>query len=89
MTSVDKPTKTEITDQYDAIMVCNGHYNEPYVPEFMGQEKFKGTIRHSHDYRSSEAFVDKRVLVIGAGPSGLDVTLQVCNVAEYVRIWID
>lgn len=85
VTSIDKPTKTEITEQYDAVMICNGHYNDPYLPKFEGQEKFTGNITHSHTYRSHEPFAGKRVLLVGAGPSGLDIALQVSHVAKYVR----
>lgn len=65
-------------------MVCNGHYNDPYMIKLEGQEKFKGEISHSHTYRKPEPFTGKRVLCIGAGPSGLDLALQISAVAQYV-----
>lgn len=84
VTSIDKPTNELIVTEYDAVMVCNGHYNDPYMPTLAGQEKFKGQISHSHTYRKPEPFAGKRVLCIGAGPSGLDLALQISGVAEYV-----
>lgn len=39
---------------------------------------------HSHDYRVPEIFTNKRVLVIGAGPSGMDIALEVTSVAPKV-----
>ncbi|KAF7283948.1 hypothetical protein GWI33_022774 [Rhynchophorus ferrugineus] len=81
---VDKPTGNVIENQYDAIMVCNGHYNDPVVPTIPGQELFAGDIEHSHNFRNPEKFRAKRVLVIGAGPSGLDLTLHISSVAKYV-----
>jgi dimethylaniline monooxygenase (N-oxide forming) len=55
---------------FDAIMVCNGHYFQPSLPSMKGREEFEGQQIHSHDYRRPEPFADKRIVVIGAGPSG-------------------
>ncbi|KAJ8952589.1 hypothetical protein NQ318_004136 [Aromia moschata] len=84
LTYVHKPTNGKITKVYDAIMICNGHYNEPVIPQIPGQEKFGGKIEHSHTFRSPESYKGQRVLVIGAGPSGLDLTLQISTMAKYV-----
>ncbi|XP_060532608.1 senecionine N-oxygenase-like [Cylas formicarius] len=84
ITSVHKPTRKESTELYDAVMICNGHYNDPIFPNIPGQELFSGSIDHSHNFRDAERFKGKRVLVVGAGPSGLDLTLQASTVAEYV-----
>lgn len=81
---IDKPTRKQITKIYDAVMICNGHYNDPIIPKMDGMEKFKGKIDHSHNYRSPEMYKDQQVLVVGAGPSGLDLTLHISAVAEYV-----
>lgn len=43
---------------------------------------FLGTIIHSHDYRVTDPYKDRRVLVVGGGPSGMDIGL---NVAEISR----
>lgn len=39
---------------------------------------------HSHDYRVPDVFKDKNVLVIGAGPSGLDIALEITSVCSKV-----
>lgn len=39
---------------------------------------------HSHDYRVPEVFSGKNVLVIGAGPSGMDIALEISYVAKKV-----
>nr|XP_023018727.1 senecionine N-oxygenase-like [Leptinotarsa decemlineata] len=84
VTYVNKPTKEIIVDKYDAVMICNGHYNDPVIPKIEGQDKFTGKIEHSCTYRCPEPYEGKRVLVVGAGPSGLDVTLHMARVAETV-----
>lgn len=86
ITSINKPTKEEIKDVYDAVMICNGHYNEPTTPNFPGQELFRGRQSHSHQYRSPESYKGQKVLVIGAGPSGLDLALHISAVASHVSI---
>lgn len=59
-----------LNESFDAVMVCNGHYFEPSYPNLKGQSVFQGKQMHSHDYRVPDIFLDKKVLVIGAGPSG-------------------
>jgi len=39
---------------------------------------------HSHDYRDSSVFKDKSTVVIGCGPSGLDISFDIAKVAEKV-----
>jgi len=55
--------ETETT--YDAVVVCNGHYSAPSVPEIRGMDAFPGECMHSHNYRRPEAFAGKRVLLMG------------------------
>lgn len=70
---------------YDAVMVCNGHYTIPAIPEIHGVENFQGRQSHSHNYRSPESYAGRRVLVLGAGPSGVDISKQIAAVAEKVK----
>lgn len=71
---------------YDAVMICNGHYNEPVLPKIPGQENFSGKQYHSNQYRSPEMFKGNRVLIIGAGPSGIDLVLHISKFADKVKI---
>ncbi|XP_017771385.1 PREDICTED: senecionine N-oxygenase-like [Nicrophorus vespilloides] len=82
--SVDKPSKEEIEQIYDSVMVCNGHYNDPVLPTLVDLEKFEGKECHSQSFRSPESFKGQRVLIIGAGPSGIDLALQISRVASKV-----
>lgn len=45
-----------ITEIYDAVFVCNGHFFAPSIPKFENVTEFKGKMIHSHDYRSPERF---------------------------------
>lgn len=72
------------TQVFDAIFICNGHYNEPYIPVFEGIDAFRGQKMHSHDYRRPEQYKDETVLVIGSGPSGKDIVYEIASKAKKV-----
>ncbi|KAJ8039240.1 Dimethylaniline monooxygenase [N-oxide-forming] 2 [Holothuria leucospilota] len=46
-------------------MICSGNFSEPYLPAFPGQEDFTGEVLHTCQYRTSDPFKDKNILVIG------------------------
>ena len=56
---------------YDGLVVANGHHWEPNWPSYLGT--FTGEVLHSHDVKSKEQLKDKRVLVVGAGNSAVDI----------------
>jgi hypothetical protein len=41
---------------------------------------------HSHDYKYPEPFANERVIVVGAGASGVDISLEITSVAEQVYL---
>ncbi|XP_059051569.1 senecionine N-oxygenase isoform X2 [Achroia grisella] len=77
-------TLESTTKEYDYVVICNGHYNTPFIPSIPGLKKFEGDVMHSHDYRVPEIFTGKKVLVIGAGPSGMDIALEVTSVSPRI-----
>lgn len=74
------------TVQYDAVMICNGHYSDPLLPGVEGMEAFTGRQLHSHNYRRPQGFKGGRVLVVGAANSGIDISREVAEHAAEV-IW--
>ena len=56
---------------YDGLVVANGHHWDPNSPSYPGT--FDGEVLHSHDVKSKEQLKDKRVLVVGAGNSAVDI----------------
>ena len=77
---VSKDAQTNTADQsevFDAVMVCNGHYSEPRVPDFPGKHVFPGLQMHTHNYRTPDAFRGKTVVVVGAAFSGKDIAEEV------------
>jgi len=77
---------TEMSAVYDAVAVCIGHYNVPYVPDIPGirewNEAFPGRLSHSRYYRRLEDFTDKKVIVVGNSASGVDIATQISAVAK-------
>ncbi|XP_028936872.1 flavin-containing monooxygenase 5-like [Ornithorhynchus anatinus] len=71
---------------FDAVLVCTGHHIDPYLPleSFPGISKFKGQYLHSRDYKYPEKFKDKRVVMIGLGNSGADITVDLSHSATKV-----
>ena len=46
--------------------------------------RFKGRVVHSHDYKNSTGFEDKRIVIIGIGNSGGDAAVELSRVASQV-----
>ncbi|UYV84898.1 hypothetical protein LAZ67_X003904, partial [Cordylochernes scorpioides] len=61
-------------------------YSCPYMPEIPGLDSFEGIVMHSHDYRHPDPFTDLKVIVLGAGPSGVDIAIELSRVANEVVI---
>lgn len=71
---------------YDAVVVANGHYSIPHIPDMKGIKAFDeahpGVISHAKQYRTSEPFTGKKVVIVGNGPSGVDVAAQINAVCQ-------
>ncbi|ERS99622.1 hypothetical protein HMPREF1624_02982 [Sporothrix schenckii ATCC 58251] len=67
-------------EEFDAVILGNGHYAVPFVPAVTGLPEFlvnyPGRVIHSKSYRSPKVYTGKRVLVIGNSASGHDVADQ-------------
>lgn len=71
---------------YAALVCASGTLWDPFVPEFAGADTFGGTIRHAVTYRSANEVSGRRVLVIGAGNSGVDIACDVARTAASVSL---
>ncbi|KAL6985339.1 putative indole-3-pyruvate monooxygenase YUCCA4 [Sarracenia purpurea var. burkii] len=61
------------------LIVATGENAEPLIPEIPGIEKFHGPVVHTSGYKSGSDFRNKRVLVVGCGNSGMEVSLDLCR----------
>lgn len=64
---------------YAGLICAPGVTWHPSVPAIAGAERFKGEVRHSVTYKSSDEFRGRRVLIVGAGNSGVDIA---CDAAR-------
>lgn len=72
------------SDTFDGVFVCTGQFAYPNIPQYPGQEKFKGQILHSKFLKTFEGFKKQRVVVLGIGCSGVDAATETSNFAEQV-----
>ncbi|CRK89036.1 CLUMA_CG002498, isoform A [Clunio marinus] len=79
----DLQTEKNVKHVFDAVLVCAG-FSVPMVPTFPDSDKFKGEIIHSHLYRSPKKYENKIILIIGGGPSGVDIAFAVSKTAKKV-----
>ncbi|SFO58937.1 trimethylamine monooxygenase [Pseudonocardia ammonioxydans] len=63
-------------EEFDHVIVATGHFSIPNVPSYPGFEQFPGRILHSHDFRDSQEFTGKDILVVGSSYSAEDIALQ-------------
>lgn len=59
-----------------AVVIATGHYHTPWWPSWPGRETYTGEILHAAQYRNSDPFAERDVLVVGAGNSATDIALQ-------------
>lgn len=69
---------------FDAIVLCQGRFKEPRFPNISGLQGWTKSERkciHSISYREPSGFRGQRVLVVGAGPSGQDISTEISQTA--------
>ncbi|KAK6120558.1 hypothetical protein DH2020_045689 [Rehmannia glutinosa] len=81
-----RANKVSSSEVFDAVVVCVGHYTQPRLADLPGIENWPGKQMHSHNYRVPEPFQDQIVVVIGDGPSALDIPLEISKVAKEVHL---
>ena len=67
---------------YEGLINATGvtwHANRPHI---QGEESFRGKIMHSVEYRTASEFDGKRVLIVGAGNSGVDIASDAATHSE-------
>jgi cation diffusion facilitator CzcD-associated flavoprotein CzcO len=65
-----------------AIVNATGTWTRPFVPRYPGQETFAGRQLHTVDYRSSEEFAGKHVVVVGGGASATQLLGEISRVTS-------
>ncbi|KAL1946927.1 hypothetical protein VTO73DRAFT_15031 [Trametes versicolor] len=55
------------------IVLASGTLGKPNIPEIPGRDAFSGPVLHSEGYNGGAEFAGKRVVVVGAGNSSIDI----------------
>jgi len=77
------------TEDFDYLIVANGIFSDPFVPEFKGSDAFKsagGKIMHTVDFHNLSDVKGKNVVVVGYGKSSCDVANACEGTAKSVTI---
>lgn len=69
-----------------ALVVATGIVANPRSPRFPGRERFAGRIEHSVSYRRPDAYVGRRVLVVGVGNSGAEIASEIARAGGKVTV---
>jgi cation diffusion facilitator CzcD-associated flavoprotein CzcO len=72
------------TRRVQAVLIATGTLHHPNQPKLPGT--FSGRVMHSAEYKSPDAFRDKRVLVVGCGNSGADIAVDAVRHAKSVDL---
>lgn len=104
VTNVEKTTQWDVTiqdlttgisqtKQYDAVIVANGHFEVPRIPEVEGLEEWKikdpHSITHAKFFNTPDVYKNETVLVVGGVSSGSDIAVQISLEAKTVFVSCD
>ncbi|MBM7844464.1 flavin-containing monooxygenase [Herpetosiphon giganteus] len=68
--------------QAGQLIAATGAFSRPFMPQLPDQGLFQGQILHSASYRTPRDFAGKRVIVVGAGNSAIQIALELAEVAN-------
>lgn len=78
------------TEEYDGVVVCNGHYEAPYAPDIPGQREWlkngDRSVAHSMVYDEPAPYAGRAVLIVGGRSSGVDVARELQGVASWTYV---
>jgi hypothetical protein len=79
-------TSDGVTRRYRTLTCANGTQWHPFTPEIPGIDSYTGEVMHSREYSEGAQLSRKRVLVIGAGNSGVDIACDAARFASFAAI---
>src|SRR6516164_734361 len=69
------------------VIVATGHDHTPHLPPWPGRECYAGRLLHAACYRTAHPFTGARVVVAGAGCSGLEIAHDLAE-GGADRVWV-
>lgn len=74
------------SEEFDAVVVANGHYTVPFLPDIPGLAEYHEAhpciISHSKSFRDPQSYKGKTVVVIGASISGPDIASSIASIVK-------
>jgi putative flavoprotein involved in K+ transport len=64
------------------VINATGSFSSPYRPKLPGLGRFAGQVLHSAEYELPEEFGGRRVVVVGAGNSAVQIAVELAAVAR-------
>ena len=64
-----------------AVISATGGFRNPHLPQITDAHIFTGDVLHSFAYKNAELFHGKRVVVVGAGNSAIQIADELANTA--------
>ncbi|WP_345802374.1 NAD(P)-binding domain-containing protein [Microbacterium sp. AZCO] len=68
------------------VINATGTWTRPFWPRYPGQERFRGRQLHVADYVSADEFAGRRVVIVGAGISAIQLLDEISHVAD--TFWV-
>ncbi|MGZ3119707.1 flavin-containing monooxygenase [Streptomyces sp. H62] len=65
-----------------AVVAASGSFGRPHRPTLPGLEDFTGQVLHAADYRNPAPFAGRRVVVVGAGNSAVQIAAELARTAR-------
>jgi len=88
VTAQDKKTGATTSISCSFLFMCSGYYSykKGHTPEFIGRERFKGTIIHPQEWPTDLDYSGKRVVVIGSGATAVTIVPSMAQKAAHVTM---
>ena len=68
------------------VINATGTWSKPFWPAYPGRHRFRGRQLHVAEYASRDEFAGKRVVIVGAGVSAVQLLDEISHVAE--TFWV-
>ncbi|MDR8390029.1 NAD(P)/FAD-dependent oxidoreductase [Aliifodinibius sp. S!AR15-10] len=62
------------------IMNATGTWESPHLPEYPGNDRFKGRQLHTKDYKTADEFKEQHVVIVGGGISAIELLDEISQV---------
>lgn len=78
--TVNLKTGEARTSYHNSVIIASGRFGNPYLPTIPGT--FTGRYMHAHHFHNAADFAGERVLVVGNGPTGVDIAAALTETAQ-------